>query len=1109
MVHCGVIQIGGTTMARSTARFHHRSLLDDDSVDRDSVLDGPGSPANASLTPSNAPAAGGLSGQGDPPNASFASIATLADYLVDGYHEWSGYGGTGPRHWADPTNISVNIQDLTAAERTIAQQALSLWDDVCDVTFTFTAGAADIDFINDGSGEAVASYSVSGTSLSNATVHISSNWSGGAASGNFSYFFQTYVHEIGHALGLGHQGPYNGSATYGVDNIYTNDTWRWSTMSYNDQDDAAFGDTHDYVLTPQMADIYAVQSIYGAQTTRTGDTTYGFNSTAGSFYNFSTYSGAPAFTYYDTGGVDTLDASGYSNDQTINLNPGNWSSIGGEVNNIGIYLTTTIENAKGGSGDDAITGNAADNDLFGNGGADTLSGGGGDDSLDGGTGADTLNGGLGNDLYIIDNAGDVAAEVAGGTDTVRSSVTHTLSTNLENLTLTGSFNRNGTGNAKDNLIIGNTGNNVLSGLGGDDTLKGGGGADTLLGGDGDDTLEGGTGADNMDGGTGSDTYVVDNVGDVAGEVANGVDLVQASISHTLSVNLENLTLTGTSNINGTGNNSRDNVITGNSGNNSLSGLAGADTLVGGSGNDSLNGGTGADNMNGGLGNDLYIVDHAGDVAGEVAGGTDTVQSSITHTLSANLENLTLTGTANINGTGNAKDNVITGNTGNNVLSGLAGADTLSGGSGNDSLNGGTGADNMNGGFGDDTYVVDNAGDVAGEVAGGVGRVQSSVTHTLSTNLENLFLTGAANINGTGNAKDNQIIGNTGNNVLSGLGGDDTLKGAGGADTLIGGDGNDTLNGGTGADNMNGGSGNDTFVVDNVGDVAVEAVARGGGVDLVQASTSHTLSANLENLTLTGTSAINGTGNALNNVITGNTGNNSLSGLAGDDTLIGGSGNDALSGGDGNDTVNGGTGADNMNGGLGNDLYIVDNAGDVAGEVASGLDTVQSSVTHTLSTNLENLTLTGSAAINGTGNDRANAIIGNSADNILSGLAGNDTLSSGGGNDIMSGGDGNDTFLFDQPLIADNFITISDFTVGFDRIALDLTTFTAVGPVGPLAAAAFFSGAAALDADDRIGYNGATGNLLYDADGNGAGAAVAFASMTPGIGITAVDFTVIA
>ena len=156
---------------------------------------------------------------------------------------------------------------------------------------------------------------------------------------------------------------------------------------------------------------------------------------------------------------------------------------------------------------------------------------------------------------------------------------------------------------------------------------------------------------------------------------------------------------------------------------------------------------------------------------------------------------------------------------------MAGNDTLIGGDGNDTLNGGTGADNMNGGLGNDIYVVDNVGDVAAEVAGGTDTVQSSVTHTLSANLENLTLTGAAAINGTGNAKDNIIIGNNANNVLTGLAGNDTLKGAGGADTLRGGDGNDTLNGGTGADNMDGGLGNDLYVVDNVGDVAGEVAAR--------------------------------------------------------------------------------------------------------------------------------------------------------------------------------------------------------------------------------------------------------------------------------------------
>ncbi len=166
-----------------------------------------------------------------------------------------------------------------------------------------------------------------------------------------------------------------------------------------------------------------------------------------------------------------------------------------------------------------------------------------------------------------------------------------------------------------------------------------------------------------------------------------------------------------------------------------------------------------------------------------------------------MENLTLIGVANINGTGNSNNNVIIGNSGNNILSGLAGNDTLIGDDGNDTLNGGTGIDNMDGGFGNDTYIVDAVGDIAAEVDGGVDSVQASVSYTLSTNLENLRLTDAANINGTGNSNNNVITGNSGNNILIGLAGNDTL---------LGNDGNDTLNGGTGIDNINGGAGKDTM-----------------------------------------------------------------------------------------------------------------------------------------------------------------------------------------------------------------------------------------------------------------------------------------------------------
>ena len=209
---------------------------------------------------------------------------------------------------------------------------------------------------------------------------------------------------------------------------------------------------------------------------------------------------------------------------------------------------------------------------------------------------------------------------------------------------------------------------TLQGLGGNEIFIGTSGTDTLVGRGGNDILNGGAGADAMQGGAGNDTYLVDNAGDVVTENASeGTDLVQSSVSFTLGTNVDNLTLTGSGNINGTGNGDA-NVITGNSGNNTLDGGVGADTLTGGDGNDT------------------YVVDNAGDVVTEAAtvgSGTDTVQSSISYTLGANVENLTLTGSGNINGTGNGDANVITGNTGNNILIGGGGNDTLVGGAGTD------------------------------------------------------------------------------------------------------------------------------------------------------------------------------------------------------------------------------------------------------------------------------------------------------------------------------------------------------------------------------------------------------------------------------------------
>jgi VCBS repeat-containing protein len=561
------------------------------------------------------------------------------------------------------------------------------------------------------------------------------------------------------------------------------------------------------------------------------------------------------------------------------------------------------------------TGNALDNYIKGNHANNRLTGGAGNDTLDGSYGGvDTLVGGTGNDLYIVDSTSDVVTENANeGTDTVQSYVSWTLGANFENLTL---LSGNGTGNALDNVIIGSVGDN---------TLNGGGGADTFMG------------------GGGNDTFIVDSVTDVVTENANqGIDTVRSSVTYTLGANVDNLTLTGTSAINGTGN-ALDNVLTGNSAANTLTG---------------------------GLGNDTYVVG-AGDIVVENANeGIDTIQTALTYTLGANLENLTLTGTSAINGTGNALDNVLTGN---------SAANTLTGGTGNDTYVVGTG----------DT-VVENANE-------GTDTVQSSATWTLGANFENLTLTGTSAINGTGNALDNVLIGNSAANTLTGGAGNDTyfvssgdtvveaagggtdsvfsdasftlganienltlvdgapMSGTGNAlnNTLIANSYSNTLDGGAGADTMIGGAGGDTYYVDNVGDVVVEDSSGSG--DSVFSSLSYTLGVNVENLTLTGTAAVNGTGNALDNILTGNVAANILTG------------------------------------GLGNDTYGVDNVDDVVIEnPGEGIDTVLSTVSYTLGATLENLSLQGGAAINGTGNDLDNTLSGNGGVNVLTGGRGNDT-----------------------------------------------------------------------------------------------------------------------
>jgi Ca2+-binding RTX toxin-like protein/subtilisin-like proprotein convertase family protein len=439
---------------------------------------------------------------------------------------------------------------------------------------------------------------------------------------------------------------------------------------------------------------------------------------------------------------------------------GNINGTGNSLNNV--VLGNTGNNIlDGGTGNDLVDGDA---------GNDTLTGGSGNDTLTGGSGTNSLSGGTGNDLYIIDlDTSATITEFANeGIDTVQSSLGINFGgASLENLTLTGTANINGTGNASNNTMAGNSGNNNLSGLDGNDSLSGSAG---------NDTLNGGTGNDTMTGGTGDDTYVVDSSLDVINEINNeGIDTVQSSVSFTLdSANaLNSLTLTGTANINGTGN-GNNNIITGNSGNNNL------------------DGGTGNDTMTGGAGDDGYIIDSAGDTIVENANeGTDVVVSAVTYTLGANLEGLGLSGTGNINGTGNSLNNVVLGNSGNNTLKGVNGHDSLDGGDGNDKLTGGNGNDTLNGGNGTDTVVES-------------GNANFTLTNSQLTGLGTNSLTSVEKANLTGGTGNNQI------NASAFTLGAVTLNGKEGNDTLLGSNKNDTLTGGVGSDTLTGGAGNDRF-----------------------------------------------------------------------------------------------------------------------------------------------------------------------------------------------------------------------------------------------------------------------------------------------------------
>jgi len=540
------------------------------------------------------------------------------------------------------------------------------------------------------------------------------------------------------------------------------------------------------------------------------------------------------------------------------------------------------------------------------------------------------------------------------------------------------------GRAGSDTITGAQTDDTLSGNSGNDVLKGAAGADTLDGGDGDDSLDGGIGNDTLDGGAGDD------------------------------------------------------MLVGGDGNDTLRGGLGKDSLFGGNGNDNLSaeqdggvydGGAGLDSISLGSGTydfsspDWTVVNFeaislasTGRVSmtasqfvgfGSFSSGTyalttaGTISMRSVGVLNANFvlsdfgNGFDLTGVQHLGGTisvtGGAGADYIIGSAQDDVLVGGGGDDVIQGGAGHDQLTAGTGVDNLYGGLGNDIYFVENNSDLVFENVGeGTDTINVGSDFYLYANVENLALTGSANIYGVGNDLDNRIVGNSGENLLIGGGGSDTIRGGDGRDSIFGGEGGDLLTGDGGIDYMVGGSGDDRIE---------------GSFDADE--------------------------------IYGEDGNDTLVGGTdfATDILVGGAGNDLLRG----DSLLGDY--DLLYGNDGNDLFYVDTPDDLVFEQAGeGVDTVRANIDgagYYLYDNIENLILDGRTPF-GVGNALDNGMTGNAYGNYLLGGAGDDTLNGKAGNDVLFGEAGDDIFLFERGTGGD---VIGDFTQGEDLIDLSAFGFT--------------------------------------------------------------------
>ena len=467
----------------------------------------------------------------DPRRAAYdANYDEIAYQLTDAYWRWTAedgyYGGRRAFNVAPGGTLTADITGLTAEGQQLARWALDAWTNVTGIEFRFVTDDADITFDDDEPGaNGGASEVWPGGEVRQAHVNVSVDVIQTHGATIDSLALQTYIHEIGHALGLGHPGDYNVSdeddplPTYRDDAKFLNDSWQASVMSYFDQTQNTHIDaSRAAAVTPMIADIIAIQDLYGVPAgINGGDTVYGYESNVGGYLgqlfaamsgedpNPDIYGGGPVtLTIYDTGGYDWLDLRWDTADQRVDLRPEGISDVLGLTGNLIIARGTVIELFIAGSGDDTVIGNEADNHLEGSYGNDTLVGGDGDDWLFGGPGADRLDGGADGDGASYDFSSGVRVDLGAGVASGGEAEGDTLR-GIEHLA----------GSPQDDALTGSDATNWLFGRDGNDTLAGG---------DGDDYLEGGAGEDLLTGGEDADVFVFGD-GDTVTDFGRGNDLI--------------------------------------------------------------------------------------------------------------------------------------------------------------------------------------------------------------------------------------------------------------------------------------------------------------------------------------------------------------------------------------------------------------------------------------------------------------------------------------------------------------------------------------------------------------------------------------------------------